>query len=36
MVNFYVRKIKAEEMTLEEVPSLWRSKVEKALTPEVE
>lgn len=31
MVNFYVRKIKNEDITIEEVPSLWRSKVEKAL-----
>ena len=31
MVNFYVRKIRNEEMTIEDVPALWRKKVEKAL-----
>ena len=31
MVNFYVRRIKAGKMTLEEVPEYWRSDVEKAL-----
>ena len=31
MVNFYVRRIKAGKMTLEEVPGYWRSDVEKAL-----
>lgn len=31
MVKLYVRKIKAGEMTLEEVPVLWRDKVETEL-----
>lgn len=31
MVRLYVRKIKAGEMTLEEVPALWRDKVEAEL-----
>ena len=34
MVKFYLRKILNEEMTLEEVPSLWRKKVEKELEKE--
>lgn len=31
MVNFYVRRIKAGKMTLEEVPEKWREEVRKAL-----
>lgn len=31
MVNFYVKRIKAGKMTLEQVPKLWRDKVEEAL-----
>lgn len=31
MVKFYVARIKAGKMTLEQVPELWRSKVEEAL-----
>ena len=31
MVNIYVRKIRAGEMTLEEVPMRWREKVREAL-----
>ena len=31
MVNFYIRKIRNEEITIDDVPSLWRAKVEKAL-----
>jgi hypothetical protein len=31
MVNIYVRKIRAGEMTLEDVPVRWREKVRKAL-----
>ena len=33
MVNFYVRKIQNSdgEFTIEDVPTLWRKKVEKAL-----
>lgn len=31
MVNIYVRKIRAGEMTLEDVPARWRDKVEAAL-----
>lgn len=27
MVNFYVRRIRAGKMTLEEVPMYWRSDV---------
>ena len=34
MVNFYVRKIRNEEITIGEVPPLWRKKVEKALEEE--
>lgn len=31
MVNIYVRKIRAGEMTLDEVPLRWREAVRKAL-----
>lgn len=31
MVKLYVRKIKAGEMTLDEVPVRWREEVRKAL-----
>ena len=31
MVNIYVRKIRAGEMTLEDVPVRWRKKVREAL-----
>ena len=31
MVNIYVRKIRAGQMTLEEVPERWREKVRAAL-----
>lgn len=31
MVNFYVRRIKAGKMTLEEVPERWRAAVKEAL-----
>lgn len=31
MVKIYVRKIRAGEMSLEDVPALWRGKVEQAL-----
>ena len=31
MVKIYVRKIKAGEMTLDDVPHRWRKAVEKAL-----
>jgi hypothetical protein len=31
MVAIYVRRIKAGIMTIDEVPALWRAKVEKAL-----
>ena len=31
MVNFYIRRIKAGKMTLEEVPSRWHDAVEEAL-----
>lgn len=31
MVNIYVRKIRAGEMTLEDVPARWRDKVAEAL-----
>ena len=34
MVNIYVRKIKAGEMTLEEVPERWREAVRKKLEEE--
>lgn len=31
MVNIYVRKIRAGQMTLEDVPERWREKVAEAL-----
>ena len=31
MVNIYVRKIKAGEMTIDDVPARWRDKVIEAL-----
>ena len=31
MVNIYVRKIRAGEMTLDQVPERWREKVRQAL-----
>lgn len=31
MVKIYIRKIKEGDITIEEVPFLWRSKVEEAL-----
>lgn len=31
MVKIYVRKIKAGQMTIEEVPTRWREAVEEAL-----
>lgn len=31
MVNIYVRKIRAKQLTLEEVPERWREKVREAL-----
>ena len=31
MVKIYVRKIKAGQMTLEQVPARWREAVEEAL-----
>jgi len=31
MVNIYVRKIRAGQMTLEEVPERWREKVREVL-----
>ena len=31
MVNIYVRKIKAGEMTKDDVPARWRDKVIEAL-----
>lgn len=31
MVNIYVRKIRAGEMTLDDVPARWRDKVREAL-----
>ena len=34
MVKLYVRKIKAGEMTLEQVPIRWREAVRKALENE--
>lgn len=35
MVKIYVRRIKAEEMTLEQVPLKWREAVREALEDEV-
>jgi len=34
MVKIYVRRIRAGEMTLEEVPLRWREAVRKALEDE--
>ena len=34
MVNIYVRKIRAGEMELSEVPARWRDAVEAALNEE--
>ena len=34
MVAFYVRRIKAGKMTLEEVPERWREAVREALEDE--
>lgn len=31
MVNIYVRKIKAEELTIDDVPERWREAVRKKL-----
>ena len=33
MVNIYVRKIRAGQMTIEEVPVRWREAVREALEP---
>lgn len=35
MVNFYLRKIRNNEMTVDEVPKLWRAKVQAELDKEV-
>ena len=34
MVNFYVKRIRAGKMTLEEVPDRWREAVAEALEDE--
>ena len=34
MVNFYVRRIKAGKMTLDEVPARWYEAVKEALEEE--
>ena len=31
MINFYINQIQRNLMTLEEVPKLWKSRVEKEL-----
>ena len=31
MVNIYVRKIRAGELTIDDVPVRWREKVQEAL-----
>ena len=31
MVKFYVKRIRAGKMTLEEVPEMWREQVRQAL-----
>lgn len=31
MINFYVRRIQAGKMSLEEVPVMWHDEVEEAL-----
>lgn len=35
MAKIYYKRIKAGEMTLEEVPARWRASVEKMLESEV-
>lgn len=34
MAKIYVRKIKAREMTIDEVPDRWRAEVEELLKKE--
>lgn len=34
MVNFYVKRIRAGKMTLEQVPMIWREAVRQALENE--
>lgn len=34
MVNFYVKRIRAGKMTLEQVPEHWRESVREALEEE--
>jgi hypothetical protein len=34
MVKFYVDRIKAKKLTLEQVPARWRQAVEEALAQE--
>jgi hypothetical protein len=36
MVAIYVRRINAGIMTIDEVPALWKAKVEKALEEQSE
>ena len=31
MVNYYVAKIRAGELTIDDVPKLWKAKVEAVL-----
>lgn len=31
MIDLYIKKIKNEEMTIEDVPKLWKNKVEDVL-----
>lgn len=36
MVAFYVYKIQHGEMTIEQVPTLWRAKVQEVLDSQVD
>lgn len=36
MVKLYLKKIKNNEMTIEDVPSLWREKVRQELEKDLE
>ena len=36
MAKIYCKRIKAELMTIEDVPTLWRAQVQKLIDAEVE
>lgn len=35
MVNFYLKRIKNGQMTIDDVPARWKEEVEKALAEEI-